>query len=163
MCGKLKNKEIVCLGLSRFGSQNILQIESKKEWEKNDYDRYIEILRNFYEKNEGDVILVGAVLRHTLEGYCRVAFQPEFPQNESLHHFLNTERKRQDAGTSQIRIGVDQLDELEKLDELDILRDDTNPFHHYHIDFTDNVNAGELRGLVKRVLNFVGYRPKEPL
>ncbi|MBP3557919.1 MAG: AAA family ATPase [Thermoguttaceae bacterium] len=163
MCGKLKNKEIVCLGLSRFGSQNILQIESKKEWEKNDYDRYIEILRNFYEKNEGDVILVGAVLRHTLEGYCRVAFQPEFPQNESLHHFLNTERKRQETGTSQIRIGVDQLDELEKLDELDILRDDTNPFHHFHIDFTDNVNAGELRGLVKRVLNFVGYRPKEPL
>lgn len=153
VCGKLKVKEPLCLKLSRFGSENALQAESKKEWEKNDYDRHFATLRDFYEKNEGAPAVVGAALRSVLEGYGRVAFQPYFPSGTMLGGFIEKERKRQEAGTSRIRVD---------LDELDALRDDSNEFKHFNADAADYVNVGELRGLVKRVLNFVGYRPKEP-
>lgn len=152
VCGKLKVKDSLCLKLSRFGSQNALQTESMKEWLKNDYDRYFATLRDFYEKNEGAPAVVGAALRSLLEGYGRVAFQPYFPSGTMLGSFIEKERKRQADGTSQICVD---------LDELDALRDDSNEFKHFN-DASD-VNVGELRGLVKRVLNFVGYRPKESL
>jgi hypothetical protein len=52
---------------------------------------------------------------------------------------------------------------LDELEELDALRDDSNEFKHFKDDSVSDVNVCELRGLVKRVLNFVGYRPKESL
>ena len=154
VCGKLKVKEPLCLKLSRFGSENALQAESMKEWTKNDYDRHFATLRDFYEKNEGVPAVVGAALRSVLEGYGRVAFQPYFPSGAMLGGFIEKERKRQAAGTSQIRVD---------LDELDALRDASNEFKHFNDASAADVNVGELRGLVKRVLTFVGYRPKEPL
>lgn len=156
VCGKLKVKEPLCLKLSRFGSENALQAESKKEWEKNDYDRHFATLRDFYEKNEGAPAVVGAALRSVLEGYGRVAFQPYFPSGTMLGGFIEKERKRQAAGTSRLRVDLDELEEL------DALRDDSNEFKHFNDAFAADVNVGELRGLVKRVLTFVGYRPKEP-
>ncbi len=157
VCGKLKVKEPLCLKLSRFGSENALQAESKKEWEKNDYDRHFATLRDFYEKNEGAPAVVGAALRSVLEGYGRVAFQPYFPSGAMLGGFIEKERKRQAAGTSRICVDLDELEEL------DALRDDSNEFKHFNDASAADVNVGELRGLVKRVLTFVGYRPKEPL
>lgn len=156
VCGKLKVKEPLCLKLSRFGSENALQAESKNEWEKNDYDRHFATLRDFYEKNEGAPAVVGAALRSVLEGYGRVAFQPYFPSGAMLGGFIEKERKRQAAGTSQLSVGLDELEEL------DALRDDSNEFKHFKDDSVSDVNVCELRGLVKRVLNFVGYRPEEP-
>ncbi len=98
----------------------------------------------------------------TLFAAASRCFLTEIPAKRVVASFFNAERKRQAAGTSRIRLGVNQLEELEKLDKLDTLRDNTNKFHCFRNNFTDYANVGELRGLVKRVLNFVGYRPQEP-
>ena len=113
-------------------------------------------MRDFYEKNEGAPAVVGAALRSVLEGYGRVAFQPYFPSGAMLGGFIEKERKRQAAGTSRLRVDLDELEEL------DALRDDSNEFKHFNDASAADVNVGELRGLEKRVLTFVGYRPKEP-
>lgn len=115
-----------------------------------EYDRKHEVLRNFADNNQGDVREVAMSLRPVLEAYLRTACVEHCPPGRLLGPFVNHARQLETNGMP--------LMPTQQLDELDLLKQYANRFHHDNTPAWQqnlaNLNQTELQGFARRVLHF---------
>lgn len=106
-------------------------------------------MRQFIDENRGNQREIAQSLRPHLEGYLRVARPEQYPPGTLLGPFLN--RCQQRTHQPEEILDEDTVRELQELVEYaNLFHHDTNPAWE-----TAAINDTELRGFVRRVLDFV--------
>lgn len=114
-----------------------------------EYDRQHQRLREFQPGNAARSRLVAQDLRHVLEGFLRRCCPEHFLPGEVLGDLRRKIRDRP--------VGAPAILSAEAVAELDAICEYANRFHHNTNPAweTETVNETELRGWVRRVLDFV--------
>ncbi len=115
-----------------------------------EHDQRHSLLQEYLSTNSGDKREVASSIRTHLEGFLRVACPGDFPPGKLLGPFIGD--CRQKLGTPNEIINKKMMTELDEILEY------ANRFHHATNPawVTEEINATELSGFVKRTLTYVG-------
>lgn len=120
-----------------------------------DYDNRHRKLREYYEKNVGDLGEIAQNIRFALEGFCRTGWPEHCPPGFKLGNFK--EEIRKSLSSQKPILSSDDYQEFSDL------IDYAHKFHHdtnssAWKDEIRNIKDGELQGFVRRTLEFTKPR-----
>lgn len=144
-----QNRRNVALKIIRDTTGSTLSTWEVSEDAITEHDQRDSKLRDYVNNNEGDPIDIARSIRPHLESFLRVAYPQHFRPGATLGPFLNTCRQR-----------LDQSDEILNCRDIQELSELHEYARRYHHDANSTVvavpiNDAELRGFVRRALDFV--------
>lgn len=110
-----------------------------------EHDRRHAKLRDYVASGATDLREVARLIRPHIEKFLRVAYPEHFPPGSMLGHFIDMCERR-------VRTGDEILD-ARSTQELRDLNEYARRYHHQGWE-TEPINDGELRGFVRRTLDF---------
>lgn len=142
--------ECATLELRRSQNGSSFELWNINEAATTEYDRRHEMLRKYASGEKIALRDVAQSIRPLLEGFLRIACNEEFSPGTLLGNFIVNARNRL-ANSNPIMNKSD-------IDELDLLKDYSNRFHHDTNPSWDteisNINDTQLLGFVQRTLAF---------
>jgi len=110
-----------------------------------EHDRRYAKLRDYIASGATDLREVARLIRPHIEKFLRVAYPEHFPPGSMLGHFIDICERRVGTG--------DEILDARSTQELRDLNEYARRYHHQGWE-TEPINDGELRGFVRRTLDF---------